>query len=259
MTIDINCDLGEEIVASDGKPVERSIMPLISSANIACGYHAGNKESIQMCVDLAVANKVAIGAHPSYNDKENFGRVFIPMQKRELIQIILEQITILGEITAAKGAKLSHVKAHGALYNAAAKTPEIAEAFTQAVSLYDKNLVMFGLPGSALETAAYEARLSFAAEAFPDRGYSDDGVLADRRLPGALITDPNTVINRAVLMAREKKVQTLLGKWINLKADTLCIHGDNPNAIALLSALKVAFQKENIIIKPVTGKFNPKP
>ncbi len=259
MTIDINCDLGEEIVDSDGQPVENTIIPLISSANIACGYHAGNRESMQMCLDLAMANNVAIGAHPSYSDRGNFGRVFIPMQKTLLTQLILDQIAKLGELAAAKGAKLSHVKAHGALYNAAAKNPEIAKALTLAVASYDKKLALFGLPGSALEKAAYQAGLSFAAEAFPDRGYSDDGNLADRSLTGALITDRNTVIKRAVLMAREKKVQTLSGKWIELQVDTLCIHGDNPHAIALLLTLKDIFQKENIAIHPASQKKKMQP
>jgi UPF0271 protein len=253
MTVDINCDLGEGIITGD-QPVENQIMPLISSANVACGYHAGNIESMRRCIELAITHNVAIGAHPSYNDRENFGRVFIPMHKKDLSELIFEQINTLGNLAMAKGEKLCHVKAHGALYNAAAKNTETAEALTLAINNYDKKLILFGLPDSALETAARKSGLTFAAEAFPDRGYNDDGSLADRSLNGALITDNKTVVKRAVIMAQEKRVQSLSGKWIDIRTDTLCIHGDNPNAYSLLLALRNAFQKENISIEPLSRK-----
>lgn len=253
MTIDVNCDLGEGIISA-GQPVENQIMPLISSANIACGFHAGNKESMNYCIELAIKHNVAIGAHPSYNDRENFGRAFFPMHKKDLSELIFEQINTMGDLAMAKGEKLCHVKAHGALYNAAAKNTEIAEALTLAINNYDKKLILFGLPDSALETAARKSGLTFAAEAFPDRGYNDDGSLADRSLHCALITDNETVVKRAVIMAQEKRVQSLSGKWIYIQADTLCIHGDNPNAHSLLVALRIAFQKENISIEPLSRK-----
>ena len=249
MIIDVNCDLGEGVTV-DGQAVENRIMPLVSSANIACGRHAGNKESMKMCIGLAIAHDVSIGAHPSYDDRENFGRAFVPMQKTDLIKLISEQIATLGDLAALQGKKLNHVKAHGALYNAAVKDADIADALARAVAGYDKKLVLFGLPKSALEKAARQYGLAFAAEAFPDRSYNDDGSLTDRRLPGAVLTDPKIVLKRAVMMVKDKRIQSVSGKWIGIHADTLCIHGDNPKAYHFLMALKDAFQKENITVKP---------
>jgi len=179
LSIDINCDLGEEVLI-DGQPVEPLVMPLISSVNIACGAHAGSETTMRRCIELAMKHGVALGAHPSYPDRENFGRTPMPIPPSQLKELIMEQIGKITLLAMEYGARLHHVKPHGALYNTAGTNIDTARAIAQAVAETDNCLAVFGLPNSAMKQAALQYRLAFAAEAFPDRAYNPDGTLMNR-------------------------------------------------------------------------------
>lgn len=252
-TIDINCDLGEECLIED-KPVEPLIMPLITSANIACGGHAGNEKSMRMCIELALENGAAIGAHPAYPDRKNFGRNRMLIKPVELERIIREQIEEIKILAEEYGTRLHHVKPHGALYNVAAIDLETALAIAKAVAETDKALIMYGLPGSKMEDAAMVFNLHFAAEAFPDRSYNADGTLLSRNLPGAMINDLDDFIQRSLMMVQKKNVVAITGETISLKADTLCVHGDNPAAVQLLTRLKEEFVRTGISVNQYTTR-----
>lgn len=248
LTIDINCDLGEDVLM-DGQPVEPLIMPLISSVNIACGAHAGSDATMCMCIELARKHGVSAGAHPSYPDRENFGRNPMNFPMDSLKALIIRQIENLYQLAQEYGARLYHVKPHGALYNTAAIDIDTARAIAQAVAEFDNSLVIFGLPGSVMQQAAREYKLPFAAEAFPDRAYNPDGTLVNRKLPGAVIHHPDEFIQRSLMMVQHKKVVAITGESISLRADTLCVHGDNPAAVQLLTRLREEFDKAGIRVK----------
>jgi UPF0271 protein len=250
MKIDVNCDLGEGILYH-GKAVEASIMPYISSVNIACGLHAGDSMSMIQTIKLALQYGVGIGAHPGYADKPSFGRKFIPMLPEELISIVRSQLTALSDQLDDLGGQLQHVKAHGALYHAAMSDISIAEAFAEAIAEANESLILFGLPGSALQGAAQHFGLAFAAEAFADRAYNDDGSLVNRKIPGALIHAAQEIIERCILIVTEQKVKSINGNWISLNADTICLHGDSPQTPQIALKIAKAFYDEGIEIQPI--------
>jgi len=245
MRIDLNCDLGESFGAYTlGN--DATLMPLITSANIACGFHAGDPQVMARTVRLAVQHGVAIGAHPGFADLVGFGRRALDATPDEIENDVLYQIGALAAFARAEGVSLAHVKPHGALYNLAATRPPIANAIARAVARFDSTLILVGQPNSALERAAREYRLRFAREGFADRAYNRDGTLRSRREPGALIDDPQRAAEQALQMVRAQTVTTPEGETIAMPVDTLCVHGDSPHAVEILRAVRAALQQNGV-------------
>jgi len=235
--IDLNCDMGESYgVYHLGN--DEALLALITSANIACGYHAGDAMVMDRTVRLAVAHGVAIGAHPSFPDRVGFGRRPMHLAPEELENDVLYQVGALAAFARAAGSMLVHVKPHGALYNMAAADIAVARAIARGVARADRGLVLVGLAGSALLAAAEESGLRAASEAFADRAYEADGSLRSRGLPGAVLHEPQAAAAQAVQIARDGMVTAHTGERVPLHADTLCIHGDNPAAIAIARAVR---------------------
>ena len=243
--IDLNADVGESIGDDEG------VMPFVSSANIACGFHAGNPQIMRSTVQLARNLGVAIGAHPSFQDREGFGRREMQLGQAELENLVAYQIGALAAVAGSLGTRLNHVKPHGALYNMAARDPAMADAIARAVQTVDASLVLFGLSGSQLVAAGERAGLAVASEVFADRGYRADGSLAPRGTPGAVLTDAAAVARRAVAMATGQGVVSVDGTSIRVKADTICIHSDTPGAAALARAVSSALTGAGIrVVSP---------
>jgi UPF0271 protein len=225
--VDLNCDLGE------GSGSDAELMSIITSANIACGGHAGDEGTMRAAVALARRHEVAIGAHPGLEDREKFGRGERPLAPDEVRRLVLHQTRALQRIAGEEGFRLSHVKLHGALYNLTAREWILAEAAAQAVAEIDAGLIFFGLAGSAHIRAGKEAGLTVAEEVFADRAYQADGMLLSRETAGAVIEDEATVVGRALRMVTEGRVHTADGLELVVQADTICLHGDHPKAIPL--------------------------
>lgn len=238
MNIDINCDMGENI----GNDAD--IMPYITSANIACGFHAGDSKSMQITVRLAKKHGVAIGAHPSWLDVEGFGRNEMSLAYDEVEALILYQIGALAAIAKADGTELHHVKPHGALYNQAAQNRLLANAIARAVKRFSGELILVGLAGSGLIEAGIESGLRVVNEGFPDRKYNSDGTLMSRKLEGASLEVPEEVAAHAVTLAREG-IQ-IGNQRVNL--DTLCLHGDNAQAVQNARLVRDALEKSGVKI-----------
>lgn len=251
--IDLNCDLGE--IA--GSPVDAAIMPLITSANIACGGHAGDAATMSRTLRLARDAGVSAGAHPGWPDREGFGRRTRPMTWRDVEALVCDQIAALARIAAAEGVRLRHVKAHGALYTAAARDGAIAAALAGAVRDADPSLVLFGAAGSEMLRAGAAAGLAVASEAFADRGYEADGSLTPRGIPCALIEDPGIVARRAVRMAAEGLVEASGGIEIAIRPATICVHGDTPGAVELAGAVRAALERAGLVLAPAAGGPHP--
>jgi len=249
--IDLNCDLGE------GAGTDGELMPLISSANVACGAHAGDEGTIRETIALALRGAVGVGAHPGYPDRENFGRVPMKMPRADLVAEIARQIRLVRETATAFGAPLRHVKAHGALYNEALRDEDIADAIASAIAREtggEKAPLVFAMPGSALEQRALALSLPVAREGFIDRAYEPDGALRSRKLPGALHVDPKVAVAQALSFVREGGVRTTDGTFLRLAVDTLCVHGDTPGAPAIATAVRQAFAEGGIAVTPVAWR-----
>ena len=246
LKIDLNCDLGESFGRySLGE--DAAMMAMITSANIACGFHAGDPDVMADTVALAKAHGVAIGAHPGYPDLQGFGRRRLDLTCQEITHLLIYQLGALHAFVRAAGLDLTHVKPHGALYNAAAKDENIAKAVAAGVVAYDPVLILVGLAGSALIRAGREVGLQTANEGFPDRTYLPDGTLTPRRQPGAVITDPDAVGENALKLVREGiKIN---GERVHL--DTLCLHGDNPQAVDNACALREKLALAGIAMAPL--------
>lgn len=242
-SIDLNCDLGE------GVTTDKQIIPLISSANIACGYHAGDADTMKRTIELCMQHNVAIGAHPSWPDKKNFGRTEMLKTTEEIYEIVTAQLTLIAETANRLGSQLHHVKPHGALYNQSAKDKTIAAAIAKAVYDFDTSLILFGLSGSVSLTEATALGLQTAHEVFADRTYQDDGSLTPRSQPNALITDEQLSLQQIIQMISTQTVTSVTGKIITLKADTICIHGDGSNAVAFAKTISSALKQAHIDIK----------
>lgn len=227
----LNCDMGE------GIGNEELIMPWIDAANIACGYHAGDAAIMWQTVELAVKHNVLIGAHPSFPDKQNFGRKEMYMSPEDIYDIVTQQLIILNEIISSFDTVMNHVKPHGALYNMSAKDPLVAKSIVDAVKDFHPSLVLFGLSGSVSIREAEKAGLKTANEVFADRTYQDDGSLTPRTHKEALIDDVNEVLEQALRFANKEGVISVSGKTIDMKADTICIHGDGTNALVFAQAI----------------------
>lgn len=246
-SIDINCDLGE------GCPNDAELMRYISSANIACGFHAGDAEIMRRTVDLAVENNVAIGAHPSFPDRENFGRTSMTLPLSQVTEMVTEQISALNDICVEQGAALRHVKPHGALYNMAAKDGPLAHAVAKAAASFDRGLLFVGPPNSFLLAEAESLGLRTASEVFADRTYQPDGSLTPRSRANALITDLRDCLAQVTRMVREQTVVAVDGSVVPIRADTICIHGDGDHAVEFAQAIKMALVNGGVTIKPFTG------
>ena len=243
--IDLNCDMGE------GYTTDALIMPLISSANIACGYHAGGGELMRETIRLAIQHGVAIGAHPSFDDKEGFGRREMQLSSDEIYQIVLDQLNIIRKAAAEEGASLHHVKPHGALYNMAAKDAKIADAISRAIKTIDPFLILYGLPNSASETSASQYGIQFYREVFSDRTYTDEGMLTPRTQPNAMIETAEESVAQVLQIILQETVISTSGRKISMKADTVCIHGDGEHAVEFAQMINKALHQNNITISAI--------
>ena len=250
MRIDLNGDVGEgtRIGAVDADP---GLMPHLTSANIACGFHAGDAATMRATVALALEHGVAIGAHPGFPDPQGFGRRELHFSPADVEDFVFYQIGQLSAIAATVGVRLQHVKPHGALFNMAARDAELADAVARAAAVIDRELILFGLPGSELVAAGRRSGLRTAAEGFADRAYNADGTLVARSQPGAVIRDASVVIPRVVRMARERMVEAANGTSIPLEVETICVHGDTPGAADLASQIREALRAAGVEVMPV--------
>lgn len=243
--VDLNADLGE------GGTADPALLDVITSANVACGGHAGDEASMRAAVRLAVARGVAVGAHPSYPDREGFGRRIVPTAADVLTEVLVAQIQALREIADQEGVRLQHVKAHGALYNAAAGDRGIAEAIGRAILRVDPALVAVALAGALMGETLARLGLRVAHEGFIDRAYTAEGFLVPRDRPGALIADPVRAAERAVIMVRDGRVASVEGIEVRLTVQTLCVHADTPGSPMLAAAARRALEAAGVRLAPM--------
>lgn len=247
-SIDLNCDLGEAATPAQ-RDAEARLMPYMTSVNIACGVHAGDTALMRSTVQLARQYDVAIGAHPGLPDRESRGRRELPLSQALVLDLILSQVSELMAIGQSEGIRLSHVKPHGALYNMAARDPELADAVAAGIVQLDQRLIVVGLAGSELLTAGRAHGLIVAAEGFADRGYRADGRLVPRTETHALIHDESTVVAQARSLVHEGTLAAVDGTLLHLHIDTLCLHGDTPGAVHLAQALRLMFDDDGISVR----------
>jgi 5-oxoprolinase (ATP-hydrolysing) subunit A len=245
-TIDLNCDVGE------GMSTDAQIIPLISSANIACGFHAGDESTIKKTIEYCLRYNVAVGAHPSWPDKDNFGRTEMQSSTTELYDCVAEQLNTIQIIAISLGTKLHHVKPHGALYNQSAKDKTIAATIAKAVKEFDESLVLLGLSGSISILEAEQQQLKTAHEVFADRTYQNDGSLTPRSEFNALIEDKNIALHQVLQMVNQGVVTTTTGKRIQIKADTICLHGDGKHAFQFCKLIHQTLKQNRIEIKSIS-------
>jgi len=248
LNIDLNCDMGESF-GTWKMGADAEVMPNITSANVACGAHAGDPGVMRRTIRAAKEHGVAVGAHPGFADLQGFGRREMQADPAEVEDSLIAQIGALAAMARAEAAPLRHVKAHGALYNMAARDRKLADAVARAIKAFDASLVMFGLPKSPLIEAGIAAGLRVAAEGFADRSYEPDGSLTPRSRPGAVIHDPAVVVDRAVRMVRDGVVLTSEGREIPLKVDTICVHGDTPGAPDLTRRIRAGLEAAGISVR----------
>jgi len=242
--IDINCDMGE------GMDNDAALMPYISSVNIACGYHAGNEETMQQTVALASRYGVAIGAHVSFLDKENFGRKEMELPPEVVYELVLQQLIILQKIVKMQAVSIKHVKPHGALYNMSARDKQLADIIARVVHDFDPSLILVGLSNSHSINEAKTLGLQTASEVFADRRYEENGSLRSRSLPGALLEDADEVAEQVLKMVSNKTVIASTGKEIPVTAETICIHGDGKHAVEFAQTIYQNLKNHSIEIKP---------
>lgn len=249
--VDLNCDMGEGFGAFQlGN--DEAMLPYISSANIACGFHAGDAAVMKRTVRMAIAHGVAIGAHPGLPDLQGFGRREMSISPEEAYDMVVYQIGALAAFTKTEGGTLQHVKPHGALYNMAAVNEQLSEAIAEAIYKVDPALILYGLSGSKLVTAGAKIGLQVANEVFADRSYQLDGTLTPRKQTGALITDPRLAIAQVLKMVKDGVVATQSGVEIPIVADTICIHGDGDKATVFAQQIHKIFKEEGIVIQSPT-------
>ncbi|MCD8338358.1 MAG: LamB/YcsF family protein [Lachnospiraceae bacterium] len=249
-TIDLNCDLGESF-GNYKCGMDEEILPYITSANIACGFHASDPLIMQKTVRLAKENQVHIGAHPGFQDLAGFGRRNMSLPPAEITAIIEYQIGALNAFCAANDVRLQHVKPHGALYNMAAKDPVIADAICEGIAAVDPDLILLGPAKSQLILSAEKNNLRAAREVFADRAYEEDGSLVARSKPGAVISDRKEALARVIQMVKYGTVTAITGREIEVEADSICIHGDNPAALVFAKSIREALQAEGITPEPM--------
>ncbi|WP_062048838.1 LamB/YcsF family protein [Bacillus sp. JCM 19034] len=250
LTVDLNSDIGESFgVYQIGN--DHELIKAVTSVNIACGYHAGDHNTMAQTVKISAHQGVQIGAHPGYQDVAGFGRRFIQTSLDDIYHMVVYQISALKGFCSLHQTALKHVKPHGALYNEAAINPEVASAIAQAVADCDASLILYGLSGSELVKAGQEKQLKVANEVFADRTYLSDGTLTPRHLgEKAMITNSKLAVAQVLTMIKEQKVKSIEGKWVPIKADTVCIHGDNEDAIRFGKELRRALAVEGVQVVP---------
>ncbi len=250
MMIDLNSDLGESygryILGNDEK-----LIPLITSANAACGFHAGDPAIMRRTAGMIKEAGIGAGAHPGFNDLQGFGRRNIVLSREELYSCVLYQLGALDAFLRAEGVRMVHVKPHGAMYNMAAKDRSMADTICEAVYDYCPDLVVLAQESGELYRAAKARGLRAAAEVYADRAYQEDGTLVPRSLPGSMIEDPQEALHRVIRMIKEGKVTTITGKDIPVKADSVCVHGDGEHALAFVRAIRQACAEEGITLAPL--------
>jgi len=253
--VDLNCDMGESFgnykIGQDDE-----VIKYITSSNIACGFHAGDPNVMRYTVKLAKKNNVSIGAHPGFPDLQGFGRRKMDISPEEIKNLITYQIGALQAIAKTEGMSLQHVKPHGALYNIIENDKKLGQAVAEAVFKIDKNLILVGLANSEIIDIALKLGLKVAREGFADRVYNSDGTLVKRSIPGSVISDPDLIAQRVVKMINQQKVETIDGKTINLQIDTICLHGDNKNALNVIKAIRKILAEEKIKIAPLYKFIN---
>ena len=243
--IPINCDLGE------GMPDDAAIIPFIDEANIACGFHAGDDESMSQVVQISKKNGVSIGAHPSFNDPENFGRQRMNLSSEEVRKLIIDQYEILQKIADNYGEKVTHIKPHGALNNMACEDIELATTLAKAINEISKDLIYLVPTGSKMEVAANKLNMKIACEIFADRNYEDDGNLVSRKKPHALITDPEEAKKHVLNMVKNQSLNCHSGKQIPCEIDSVCIHGDNESSLATARSIRENLLENGLKLKPL--------
>ena len=255
LSIDLNCDMGESTSLWQ-YDIEKDIalLPYISSMNLACGFHAGDAHTMHELADAALVAGVAIGAHPAFADKENFGRINRSVPPEKLYDIVLYQIGALNAFLKIQGATLHHVKPHGALYNMAAKDTLMAEAICKAVKDFDADLILYGLSGSELIKTANSMNLKSCAEVFADRTYQDDASLTPRTSVNAMIEDAGLSLKQVLQMVQQGTAEAVSGREIQITAETICIHGDGIHALAFAQLISQSLKEQNILIRYPANK-----
>jgi UPF0271 protein len=252
LSIDLNADVGESFGAHT-IGCDAGLMKSITSASIAAGFHGGDPSVVRETVRLAKACGVAIGAHPGFQDLAGFGRREMRMSVQEAEDLVLYQVAAVSGVAAAEGVRLQHVKPHGALYNMAARDPQLAGAIARGVAAVDRSLILYGLPNSELLKAARAAGLRPAAEGFADRAYEPDGSLMSRRKGGAVISDPDVVVARAIRLVKEHAAAAIDGTPLTLHIDTLCLHGDTPGADVLAARLRAGLEAAGVVVRAISA------
>ena len=257
MEININCDLGEKSKLHSNKH-DPDLLKIVNSANIACGYHAGDEETMKQIIQISKDNNVSIGAHPSFNDPENFGRTRMDLNDVEIEKLIIEQYEILQKIALQFGEKVTHIKPHGALNNMACEDLNLATTLAKTIYNLNKDLIYLVPSGSKMEVAAKKFGMKIACEIFADRNYEDDGNLVSRKKPNALITDANEAKQHILSMVRNQSINCLSGKMIPCEIDSVCIHGDNTNSLETAKIIKKNLQDDGFKLKTLIqlNKFN---
>ena len=257
MEININCDLGEKSKYHSNK-YDPDLLKIVNSANVACGYHAGDNESMSQVIKISKNNGVSIGAHPSFNDPKNFGRQRMSLSSNEIRKLIIDQYEILQKIAENFGTIVSHIKPHGALNNMACEDIELATILAQTINEISKDLIYLVPTGSKMEEAAKKFNMKIACEIFADRNYEDDGNLVLRKKPYALITDPEQAQKHVLSMVKNQAINCLSGKKIPCEIDSVCIHGDNVSSLATAGSIKNNLVNNGLILKPLNNmkKFN---
>lgn len=248
MKIDLNCDLGEGFGVYKNDAAENELMNYVSSVQTACGFHAGDAGTMRRSVRMAIEKQVAIGAHPGLGDLIGFGRREMSITPDEARDLVTYQIGALYAFVKSEGAKLQHVKPHGALYNQAARDYSLARAIAEAIKSFDEDLILFVLANSESERAARDVGLRFAREAFADRSYNADGSLASRAQDDAVITDAGRAAERAVQIVKHKQITARNGNLISLEAETICIHSDTPNAVEIARRVSEALAEADVMV-----------
>ena len=250
MEININCDLGEKSKHHSNHN-DPKLLDIVNSANIACGYHAGDDQSMNQVIEISKENGVSIGAHPSFDDPENFGRKRMNLSSSEIRKLIIDQYAILQNIASKHGENVSHIKPHGALNNMACEDIELATTIANAVYERDKNLIYLVPTGSKMEIAAKKLNMNIACEIFADRNYEDDGNLVSRSKAHALITDPEQAKKHVLSMVKNQAINCHSGKQIPCEIDSVCIHGDNESSLATAKSIKKNLIENGLKLKPL--------
>ena len=250
MEININCDLGEssKLHTTENDPI---LLKIVNSANIACGYHAGDKPTMEKTIEISKKNKVSIGAHPSFDDKENFGRKRINLPSADIKKLIIDQINILNNIANDKGMKVTHVKPHGALNNMAFEDYDLAKIISEAIIETNQSLIFLVPTGSQMEKAGKKLGIKVAAEIFADRNYEDNGNLISRSKKNAMITDPELAKKHVIKMVESQALNCFSGKQIACDIDSICVHGDGKNAVNTAKQIKEGLLKSGVTLNPL--------